>query len=93
MHSLTQNWRTLTWLWVFLGLIIFTAAHTADGRAREDETEDSDTVCAYVPHRQLQRRATDDSGNGSDVGVGVDVSLARSFGSMAFTNMECVHGL
>ncbi|KAE9398167.1 hypothetical protein BT96DRAFT_957712 [Gymnopus androsaceus JB14] len=69
MSSLTRNWRTLTLIWVFLGLVIFAAAHSADGRAREEEeTEDSDTVCAYVPHRQLQRRTATD-GNGSDVGL------------------------
>ncbi|KAJ3868874.1 hypothetical protein EV359DRAFT_70312 [Lentinula novae-zelandiae] len=45
----------------------FPIAEHANGQDTEAEVED--TICAYDPHKELQRRATDDSGNGTDVGV------------------------
>lgn len=59
-------------IWIFLNLsVLWASAHSANGQDAEAEVED--TICAYDPHKQLQRRATDDSGNATDVGVGVNV--------------------
>ncbi|KAJ3821742.1 hypothetical protein F5880DRAFT_1703471 [Lentinula raphanica] len=63
----------LSCVFVLLISILWASAHSANGRDEDAETDD--TICAYVPYKQLQRRATDDSGNGTGVGVGVGVDV------------------
>ncbi|KAJ4468024.1 hypothetical protein C8R41DRAFT_925525 [Lentinula lateritia] len=69
-------------IWIFLNLsVLWASAHSANGQDAEAEVED--TICAYDPHKQLQRRATDDSGNATDVGVGVNVpSVGLTLGNI-----------
>ncbi|KAJ3749575.1 hypothetical protein DFH05DRAFT_692729 [Lentinula detonsa] len=76
-----RSWFKLSFIWVLFISVFRASAHSVDGRDEDPEAED--TICAYVPHKQLQRRATDDSGNGTDVGVGVDLpSVGLTLGNI-----------